>query len=210
LGAGHGKVLRLVVHSLGGLVARWFIEREGGNPMVQHLVILGTPSAGSPWSTVQQWATLGIGLALNGLTTVAWPVKVLGTLVSACEKMDVTLDQLQPGSNFLQTLDASADPHVPYTLIAGNTSIALDALEAGQGKREARLERLLKKLGYGAASLVFFQQPNDIAVSVESVRSISLERSPQPEGIEIGCDHMTFFDSPDGLEALSRALSKTS
>jgi hypothetical protein len=206
LGAGHGKTLRLVVHSLGGLVARWFIEREGGSEIVQRLVILGTPSAGSPWSTVQQWATLGIGLALNGLTTVAWPVKVLGALISAFEKIDVTLDQFQPGSEFLKTLAASADPHVHYTLIAGNTSIIPDALEPTPGKADARLERLLKKLGYGAASLVFFRRPNDIAVSVESVRAVSADRTPPPQVVEVACDHTMFFESLVGLEALTQAL----
>jgi len=95
-------------------VARWFVEREGGNKIVNYLVILGTPSAGSPWSTVQQWFTLGVGLALNSLTTVAWPVKVFSGLISAFEKIDVTLDQFQPGSEFLQSLAASPDPHVRY------------------------------------------------------------------------------------------------
>ena len=31
LGAGHGKTLDIAAHSMGGLVSRWFIEREGGN-----------------------------------------------------------------------------------------------------------------------------------------------------------------------------------
>jgi len=31
LGTNHGKQLHIVAHSMGGLVARWFIEREGGN-----------------------------------------------------------------------------------------------------------------------------------------------------------------------------------
>jgi triacylglycerol esterase/lipase EstA (alpha/beta hydrolase family) len=32
-----GKRLAPLVHSLGGLVSRWFIEREGGNRIVDHL-----------------------------------------------------------------------------------------------------------------------------------------------------------------------------
>ena len=36
------KRLTLLVHSMGGLVSRWFIEREGGNKVVDHLVICGT------------------------------------------------------------------------------------------------------------------------------------------------------------------------
>jgi pimeloyl-ACP methyl ester carboxylesterase len=206
LRSGGGKKLMLIAHSLGGLVARWFIEREGGDELVRHLVILGTPSNGTPWSTIQQWATLGIGLALNGLSTVAWPVKVLGALISAFEKIDVTMDQFQPGSEFLKSMAASPDPHVRYTLIAGNTSIIPAALQTEPGQSTSRLGRLLTKLGYDLASLAFFDQPNDIAVSVESVKAVSAKRAPRPQAVEVACDHVTFFDSPAGLEALVGAL----
>jgi triacylglycerol esterase/lipase EstA (alpha/beta hydrolase family) len=43
------KKLTLLVHSMGGLVSRWFIEREGGNKVVDHLVMCGTPNNGSPF-----------------------------------------------------------------------------------------------------------------------------------------------------------------
>jgi hypothetical protein len=95
----------------------------------------------------------------NGLTTVAWPVKVLGGLISAFEKIDVTLDQFQPGSEFLQSLAASPDPHVRYTLIVGNTSIILSALQAEPGQTDSRLRRLATKLGYGLARWPFSSSP---------------------------------------------------
>jgi triacylglycerol esterase/lipase EstA (alpha/beta hydrolase family) len=44
LGGNHGKELHIVAHSMGGLVSRWFIEKEGGERVVQHLVMLGTPN----------------------------------------------------------------------------------------------------------------------------------------------------------------------
>jgi pimeloyl-ACP methyl ester carboxylesterase len=141
LGAGHSKTLHFVAHSMGGLVARWFIEREGGNQIVQHLVMLGTPNAGSPWPTVPAWATAALGTGLNSLSSIAWPAKVLGSLVSAIETVDVTLDQLAPHSTFMQSLAASPDPGVPYTALAGNTSLlaaAFDLDRAGQSSRIAR------------------------------------------------------------------------
>jgi triacylglycerol esterase/lipase EstA (alpha/beta hydrolase family) len=107
---------------MGGLVSRWFIERESGNKTVQHLIMLGTPNAGSPWSTVQELATTCLGIALNRLSVTGWPAAVLGGLVTALERVDVTLDQMRPGAKFLQLLAASPDPGIPYTLIAGNTS----------------------------------------------------------------------------------------
>src|SRR5262249_54405765 len=53
---GTGKRLDVVAHSMGGLVARWFIEREGGDRVVRRLVMLGTPNGGSPWPGMVGWA----------------------------------------------------------------------------------------------------------------------------------------------------------
>ena len=120
---GHGKTLHVVAHSMGGLVSRWFIEREGGNKVVQHLVMLGTPNAGSPWPQLQDWATVSLSLALNGLSATAWPLKTLVGLVAAIESVDVALDQMAPGSELLSDLATSPDPNVSYTVIAGDTAI---------------------------------------------------------------------------------------
>lgn len=210
LQADHGKTLHVVAHSMGGLVARWFIEREGGNRVVQRLVLLGTPSAGSPWPSVQGWATTALGIGLNSLATVAWPVKALGTLLGAIETIDQTLDQMMPGSDFLKSLQASADPGIPYTIIAGNTSLRREVLEPGQ--EQGRLQRLLSKLApqqllHSTTGLAFFGQPNDIAVSVQSIGAVPRDRTPAPEVHEVSCDHITYFSTAAGLNALAHALA---
>jgi pimeloyl-ACP methyl ester carboxylesterase len=205
LGAGHGKTLHIVAHSMGGLVSRWFIEREGGNQIVNHLIMLGTPNAGSPWPTVQQWATAALAIGLNSLSTVALPVKVLGTLLSAIETIDIALDQMQPNSEFLRSLRESEDPKIPYTILAGNTSIIPAALHP-QGQEPPVLERLLKKLFNTVVDLPFFGQPNDIAVTVHSIKSVPHGRSPEPQIQEVACDHLIYFIHPTGLEALATAL----
>ncbi|MCC5626046.1 caspase family protein, partial [Nostoc sp. CHAB 5715] len=81
LGANHSKELHIIAHSMGGLVSRWFIEREGGNKIVQHLIMLGTPNAGSPWPVVEDWVklTLGIGVIRSQL---AQSFKFLSNLAS--------------------------------------------------------------------------------------------------------------------------------
>ncbi|NMG09760.1 caspase family protein [Brasilonema sp. UFV-L1] len=195
----HGKVLHIVGHSIGGLVARWFIEREGGNAIASHLIMLGTPNGGSPWPTVQAWGTAALALVLNSLTTVAWPVKVLGSLVAAIETIDTTLDQMQPGSEFLKSLAASPDPGIPYTILAGNTSIVVDS---------NRLKPLMQKLMSDAVALPFFGQPNDIAATVYSIKQVPEGRSPQPQVHEVGCDHLVYFTHQEGLNALSLAVSQ--
>ena len=213
LGDNHGKILHIVAHSMGGLVSRWFIEREGGNQVVGHLIMLGTPNAGSPWSTVEDWALATLSMGLNGLSEFTWPVPVMGMLLKAInqfvdgiETIDISLDEMHPGSEFLQQLAASPDPKIPYSIIAGNTSIIPAALEAETNQTSSPLERLMQKLFHPVLVLPFFEQPNDIAVTVESIKSVSAERHPPPQSQEIGCDHLVYFTEPVGLTALSQAM----
>ncbi|MCZ2838509.1 esterase/lipase family protein [Modestobacter sp. VKM Ac-2985] len=48
---GHDRV-HVVGHSLGGLVARYLVQRLGGDARVESLVTLGTPHGGSRWAHV--------------------------------------------------------------------------------------------------------------------------------------------------------------
>jgi hypothetical protein len=48
---GHERV-HVVGHSLGGLIARYHVQRQGGDRRVESLVTLGTPHQGSLWAHV--------------------------------------------------------------------------------------------------------------------------------------------------------------
>jgi pimeloyl-ACP methyl ester carboxylesterase len=48
---GHDRV-HVVGHSLGGLIARYHVQRQGGDRRVESLVTLGTPHQGSVWAHV--------------------------------------------------------------------------------------------------------------------------------------------------------------
>lgn len=213
LGPNHGKQLHIVAHSMGGLVSRWFIEREGGNQVVQHLVMLGTPNAGSPWPKVQDWVFTALCLGLNQLSAVVWPTKIVAALVQFMEINDYSLDEMQPGSDFLKELAKNPDPGVRYTIISGNRSISKGAIEIQPEKQQtSALQRLLKK-AFGSAvdkvvDLAFFKQPNDIAVTLTSIKSVSGQRTPQPQILlpDIACDHLTYFTTKAGLDALAMAL----
>jgi pimeloyl-ACP methyl ester carboxylesterase len=204
LGANHDKTLHIVTHSMGGLVSRWFIEREGGNQVVQYLTMLGTPNAGSPWPTVKDWTTTATAIILNGFSTVGWPAYLLNLLIRGIEAVDVDLDQMKPNSSFLQELATSNDPNIPYAVIAGNTTLIQNEIEA------ALFKRLITKITDSIVALPFFGQPNDIAVTVESIQRIPKGRQIQPYIQEIACDHLTYFNSPAGLKALASALSQAS
>lgn len=210
LSENHGKELHIIAHSMGGLVSRWFIEREGGNKVVQHLIMLGTPNAGSPWSVVEDWVKLTLGIALNGLSLVAWSAKVVAILMGTLEKnIGVSLDQMNPTSDFLNSLAASDDPGIPYSIIAGNTSIIPAALEQ-EAERKSILERLQQRLFKKVVELPFFGETNDIAVKVDSIKSIPTGRSHPPYIQEVPCDHLSYFlNEPTnvGLKALLAAIT---
>lgn len=215
LGANHGKQLHIVAHSMGGLVSRWFIEREGGNQIVQHLVMLGTPNGGSPWPTVQDWVFTALGIGLNQLSTVIWPTKIVANLLKLLEANDYSLEQMQPDSLLLKQLAENPDPGVPYTIIAGDRSIVSKALEFQPHKKSNPLQRLFTNLFDQTKNQVvewaFFNQPNDIAVALTSIKNVSLNRSPQPKILlpDTACDHLSYFTHQAGLEALAAALYPT-
>jgi pimeloyl-ACP methyl ester carboxylesterase len=216
LGANHGKELHIVAHSMGGLVSRWFIEKEGGDRVVQHLVMLGTPNGGSPWPTVQNWVFAALGIGLNQLSSIVWPTKVVALLLGFLEANDYSLDQMQPNSPYLKAIAENPDPNVFYTIIAGDRSLIPAAMQVESELQSSLLQRLMQKL-FGKAvdkvvDFAFFKQPNDIAVSLTSIKNVSHNRIPPPKILvpDTGCDHLTYFTSKAGLKALALALSSNS
>ena len=216
LGANHGKELHIVAHSMGGLVSRWFIEKEGGERVVQHLVMLGTPNGGSPWPTVQNWVFAALGIGLNQLSAIVWPTKVVALLLGFLEANDYSLEQMQPNSPYIKAIAENPDPHVFYTIIAGDRSLIPAAMQVESELRSSSLQRLMQKL-FGKAvdkvvDLAFFKQPNDIAASLTSIKNVNSNRIPPPRILvpDTTCDHLTYFTSKAGLEALAIALLSNS
>ncbi|GAB1541026.1 hypothetical protein NUACC21_36950 [Scytonema sp. NUACC21] len=213
LGDIHGKIFHIVAHSMGGLVSRWFIEQEGGNQVVHHLIMVGTPNGGFSWSAIPDWALATLSIGLNGLSEFTWSASAIAMLLKAInrfadgiETIDISLDQMHPDSKFLQKLAASPDPKIPYSIIAGNTSIIPAALKAKANQTSSPLERLMEKLFHQAVAVPFFSEPNDIAVTVQSIKSVSMERNPQPQIQEVGCDRFGYFTEPVVFNALSQAV----
>jgi pimeloyl-ACP methyl ester carboxylesterase len=212
LGANHGKQVHIVAHSMGGLVSRWFIEKEGGDQVVQHLVMLGTPNGGSPWPTVQDWVFAALGIGLNQLSAIVWPTNVVALLLGFLEANDYSLEQMQPNSPYLKAIAENPDPHVLYTIIAGDRSVIPAAMHVESELQSSPLQRLMQKLFDKAVDkvvdLAFFKQPNDIAVSLRSIKNVSDNRIPPPKILvpDTACDHLTYFTSKAGLEALANAL----
>jgi len=211
LSENHGKTLHIVAHSMGGLISRWMIEKEGGNKIVSHLVQLGTPNNGSAWSSVYELTTTLLGKALKVsalLKPWAIPLIIAGRMA---DQLFSNLQQMHHNSDFLKKLNDATDPDVPYSILAGNTSL-LNAKQQRemQGVLKKTLARFKNQPHYKVLDALIFQQPNDIAVSVESILGIpGMEgRSHKPIKEELACDHISYFHDPKGLEKLTEVLFK--
>ncbi len=210
LAEGHGKVFNIIGHSLGGLVARWYIEQLEGYKVVNHLVMLGTPNGGTPFSKIEDWLLSMATIGLNALAITAWPISVLNTVLAGIEKFDVTLDQMNPNSDFLKHLSRSADPKIPYTILAGDTSIVDSAI--GTEDKPGIIPKLWnsivsKDTAYKVVDFAFWHAPNDLAASVESMSNLPATwTGTEPTIIVIPADHFSYFHLEAGLDPLFTAL----
>ena len=53
---------------------------------------------------------------------------------------------------------------------------------------------------------MFFGKPNDTSISVESMIGLPGGRKPAASVQEIACDHVSYFSTEVGLQALAQAL----
>jgi hypothetical protein len=185
---------------MGGLVSRWFIEQEGGNKVVDHLVMFGTPNVGSPFGKIDSARKLSgvlTTLALNTFPAFAPFGGALVYLLNRSKKISPTLEQMHPVSDFIKKLNSSADPGIPYTIVAGDI----------RGYRESsdRLAaQLIAKVGTGILFDTLYQNAgHDIAVSDDSIRAVAEDRTPAPKKKNVVCHHLNYFVSDAGLNAMA-------
>ena len=194
------KRLTLLVHSMGGLVSRWFIEREGGNKVVDHLVMFGTPNVGSPFGKVESARHISSALTTLAISTFPAATPFCGALtylLNRSKKITPTLEQMNPGSDFIQTLNISPDPGVPYTIVAGD-------IRDFQESSDQMAAKLIAKVGTGIVFDTLYQnEGHDIAVSDDSIRGVADDRAPAPKKSNVVCHHLNYFVSEAGLQAMA-------
>ncbi len=194
-----GKTLSVLAHSMGGLVTRWMVEREGGHEYVDALILAGTPNNGSNFGKIEgfrKFSVTVLDLALNFLPHLipfaATALKILKTPANVL----VTLGQMNPKSDFLAKLNQSQDPHVAYFVVGGDaTQYEVD----GEG-----FQRFLEKLELGVGHLVNPGERHDIAVELKSIFNAGAweQRQPQPQVLTPICHHLNYFHSQAGMTAL--------
>ncbi|WP_446010962.1 esterase/lipase family protein [Candidatus Electrothrix sp.] len=195
------KRLTLLVHSMGGLVSRFFIENEAGNKMVDHLVMCGTPNVGSPFGKI------GSARNLTGVLTT-WAMNFfvpfapfgagLLTVLGRSKKVTPTLEQMNPGSEFIQKLNAGDDPGIPYTVLAGD-------VRRYDTQNDGLMAKLIAKVGKGRLFEAMYDDAgHDIAVALDSIQGVPDVRQPVPVKEVVDCHHMNYFVSEAGLRALGK------
>ncbi|WGZ95165.1 MAG: caspase family protein [Candidatus Thiothrix putei] len=213
-----GKRIDILAHSMGGLVARWFIEREGGDQLVNTLVMVGTPNGGSPlasfkehgYAVLKTWAYSNLVAILNGLTTVAVGGVVVAALMKLLDAVDNTLDQLAPDSDFIHELANAAEPaNVRYRVVAGDTSGQMIA----PGRHMARLSTLLAYLGqrtklaaYDLLTEKLFKEANDMAVGHGSMVQFNPVWQAAVTVEPVQCDHLSYFADPAAVQKIAQQL----
>ncbi len=105
----------LVCHSMGGLVARGYVEGEGYRGGVERFIMLGTPNRGSSWAGYRLALELDEHYDLwrhEPNWSPSWMIT---------DGLGEAGADLKPGSNFLRVLNAHPRrAGVKYTIVAGN------------------------------------------------------------------------------------------
>lgn len=198
--------VHIIAHSMGGLVSRYMLEKSINPPRISHLVQLGTPNNGSPWGDFQAMVQTFLPRLINiGGTAVGVPWYLTRAIAYGAgvvfDNINNTLEQMQPNSEFLQTLNDGTDPKVPLTIIAGNTSLLI--------QDKVFLQRIFSQ--YNLLNHTLFKQNNDIAVTVESIQEIKggEKRVFPPKVVPaVACDHVSYFLNQSSLDLLKAEIDR--
>lgn len=212
LTAGHHKKLTIIAHSMGGLVSRWFIEKEAGNQVITRLIQVGTPNSGSPWSDVYQLSTVLLTRVVNGAAFLQPYLFALNIAGKFAGQAFITLQQMDPDdSTFLPKLNDGTDPKIHYTIVAGNTQLIPQAIqEIQKSLLQKTLARFNKQSAFKLLNDFLFKQENDIAVAVTSIYGIpgSEKWTNPPKQYAVGSDHLSYFGETESLKLLAKVIKE--
>lgn len=205
----HGKTLHIAAHSMGGLVSRYLLEHlPDTKAMVQKLVLLGTPSGGSPWPSVVDMLTTYLTLGLNAVVVfpwaatgvVGWFVRALATGSKLLNEETHALEQMQVNSTFLQKLSQSNTVNTRYFSLAGDKPL-------DEAKAKHILQKVVRKIVAKAEDIVFLEQANDLAVLVSSVQQLpaALQAEAAQQRV-VPCNHFNYFSDAESVKALAALL----
>jgi hypothetical protein len=136
------------------------------------------------------------GLAANYVPTMLPFSGPMLLLLNRSKKVTKTLMQMDPGSDFIRSLNDSADPGIPYTILAGDIDKYDEPTDSG-------FKDLIRKVGTSALfDALFANKANDIAVAIDSIERVGPARSRAPKTSQVACHHLNYFVSHAGQQAL--------
>ena len=201
--------LFIVAHSMGGLVSRWLIEKNtaDNNIPVQHLILVGTPSAGSEVASLGKSALGMLTHALNVTGPVKYVITGLSFLLKKLELDPLkTLGELKPGSDTLKQLESSTKSNgTIYSIIGGDTSLLKKGYDGDDFFLKKLSEAIKNNIFYpGLTFSVFKEEANDMAVTIKSMEAI-----PGPGTTDkkiIASNHTGYFMDKECREQILKCL----
>jgi len=216
--------LDLVCHSMGGLVARDALTRDGFGKTgleVEHLVTIGTPHGGSPWARLRAVAEIREQVQRWVESEDMDPKRLLGF---ARDGVGQAGRDLLPGSDFLVDLDTRSLPEgIEVTCIVGRLTTA-QGMETGKllaagtlrdvvGADDASaimgaIDRLGRELGDGVVpmSSAVLDGVSDVVILEANHRSM-VRRVELGEAIRQGVG-MGASDEPPAIEVVLERLKE--
>lgn len=196
---GSGKQVTILAHSMGGLVSRYFIQNFGGDQLVQHLVMAGTPNGGSALAKLTTYRDYAIPI-LTLLVNLPWGIPAAATVLGVLKqskKVTKTLSQMDyDNDGFLKNLNKGSLRGVRCSVVAGHLDRYL-LKNTGHQKLMDRAYKLGGKLFYA-------KEPNDIAVSVANIQL--LPTGQVVKVMEVDCHHLCYFEEGGSVGVLDKLL----
>jgi triacylglycerol esterase/lipase EstA (alpha/beta hydrolase family) len=208
VGIGRNNVpkVTIIAHSMGGLVSRWLIEQIGGDTLVEKFIMAGTPNGGSEWSQASKYILNGAGFLLTHALNVTGPIKYaitgIGFFIKKLHDPQATLKDMAAGSPVIDKLASSIPPPaIPYLLIGSDTALLKEAGENDAFLKKVKGFLMGKILFPGLDKALFHQMPNDMAVTIDSMKKISGFDNVKYMQVFPG-DHISYFSD----EATRKAI----
>ncbi len=203
---GVGKRFEIVAHSMGGLVTRYFVEKLSGKKFVSKVMLFGTPNNGSELSDLRIMVTNMLTVAVNGAIFLKPYILPLSFLGKALNKILVTVDQLNPKSDFIKELNMQPDTGIHYYIVAGNIDLIKKEAHPETHSFYRNIISTLQNSGTHKAADWWFKEANDLAVKVISAHFVGNQKNVHSD--DVPCDHFNFFSpQSEGVQIFAQITS---
>ena len=190
----------LVAHSMGGLIARQYVEGEDYTGGVDHLIMVGPPNHGSGWARLRTLLSLEENYHLRR-DNPDWNWTWIFT-----EGMGEAGHDLLPGSDYLRQLNSlPRRPGIHYTIVAGTKS-SVSRVEADWMAWTADwlpqrtrtwwgIGRAYRAMEHKTVALKDATGPDDGPVSIESAKLKGVS-----DFVALPADHISLYLPVDGKD----------